>query len=167
MAKIGFNFDGTVEDLTKNDFDRTPLPDGEYLATIQDADYRDNATGTGSYVMTEFEIIDGQHSGRKVWSNYNVQHQNTQAQDIGQQQFAKLCLATLGKPSCADTDELIGRQVVIGVARDKKDETRNRVKYANSADKPLAPVAQAAAVQSTQTVSAASSVAKSTKPWQK
>lgn len=159
MAKLGFEYAGDTEDLNKNDFDRKPLPDGEYMVDIQNSDYRDNATGTGSYVMVEFQVIDGEHASRKLWANYNIIHTNEQAQEIGQQQFAKLCLATLGKPSCADTDDLIGRQIIVGVGLDKKDPTRNRVKYTNAiaTSAPAAPARPAAAAR----------VEKAANPWKK
>lgn len=158
MANINFEFNGTEQDLNKNDFDRSPLPDGKYLAQITGSDFRGNSSGTGSYVMVEFEVIDGAHNGRKVWANYNIKHTNQQAQEIGQQQFAKLCLATLGKPSCNDTDDLLNRQVVLGVGLDKKDESRNRVKWTESAQ--AAPVLAPAH-------SAAPSLAKPANPWEK
>lgn len=160
MAKLDFQFAGDTEDLTKNDFDRKPLPDGEYMVDIQNSDYRDNQTGTGSYVMVEFQVIDGEHAGRKLWANYNIIHTNEQAQEIGQQQFAKLCLATLGKPSCSDTDDLIGRQLIVGVGLDKKDPTRNRVKYTNA-------VASATPAAPARPAPAAARVEKAANPWKK
>jgi hypothetical protein len=129
MAKIGFNYEGDAEELNSNDFDRTPLPEGKYIVEILDSDYRDTKTGNGSYVMVEFGVLDPQFTGRKLWANYNIVHSNEKAQEIGQQQFAKLCLAALGKPSCTDTDELIGRQVALGVGFEKNDPSRNRVKW--------------------------------------
>lgn len=160
MAKLDFQYAGDEQELNKNDFDRKPLPDGEYLVDIVNSDYRDNSTGTGSYVMVEFQVNDGEHTGRKLWANYNIIHTNEQAQEIGQQQFAKLCLATLGKPGCSDTDDLIGRNLIVGVGLDKKDPTRNRVKYTNpaAASAPAAPARPA---------SAAPRVEKAANPWKK
>lgn len=159
MARIDFQFSGDDSQLKSNDFDRQPLPDGKYMVEVADADYRDNSTGTGSYVMVEFNVIDGEFSGRKLWSNLNIIHANEQAQEIGQQQMAKLCLATLGKPSCTDTDELIGRQLVVGVGLDKKDPSRNRIKWFESVQQTTsAPAAR---------TTAAPSVAKSANPWKK
>jgi hypothetical protein len=143
MAKLGFNYGGDVEELNSNDFDRKPLPDGEYDATITDADYRETKLGTGYYVSVEYLITGGEYADRKVWANYNLVNSSPKAQEIGEQQFAKLCLATLGKPSCGDTDELIGCSLVIGVGLEKNDPTRNRVKY-TSALKTIAAPARAA-----------------------
>lgn len=162
MAKLGFEYAGATEELNKNDFDRTPLPDGKYFAEITDSDYRDAKNGNGSYVMVEFRVIDGEYADRKVWSNYNIINSNEQAQEIGQQQFAKLCLATLGRPSCDDTDHLIGRQLAIGVGLDKKDPSRNRVKWTEAVQQTTsAPAARPAAAP------AAARVEKAANPWKK
>lgn len=156
MAKLGFEYSGDSESLNDNSFDRQPLPEGEYLVSIIDSDYKQTKNGNGWYVAITFEVSDGEHQGRYVWANYNIQHTNAQAQEIGEQQFAKLCLATLGKPSCGDTDDLLGKSCVIGVGFEKNDPSRNRVKYANPIN---------TTVGSAPGVAAAPAAAK--KPWQK
>jgi hypothetical protein len=158
MAKLGFQYTGDENALNDNGFDRAPLPDGEYDVVINDSDYKQTKNGNGYYVSVEFEVIDGEHAGRKVWANYNLVNPNAQAQEIGEQQFAKLCLATLGKLSCNDTDELIDKTCTIGVGLEKNDPTRNRVKYANPTGTVKAPAARPAA---------APAAGGDRKPWQK
>ena len=155
MAKLGFEYSGDAESLNEVSFDRQPLPEGEYLVNIMDSDYKATKSGTGHYVSVQFEVTDGPHEGRYLWANYNIDSPSAQAQEIGEQQFARLCLAVLGKPSCSDTDLLLGKRCVVGVGFEKNDPSRNRVKYANPADAgATAPAA-----------SAAPAAAK--KPWQK
>lgn len=161
MATLNFHFSGDESALQDNSFDRAPLPDGEYNVVINDADYRQTKNGNGYYVSVEFEVYEGEHDGRKLWANYNLVNPNPQAQEIGEQQFAKLCLAALGKLSCSDTEELIGKAVTVGVGLEKNDPTRNRVKYANPTGTVKAPSAKPAPAA----VSAA--VGASKKPWQK
>jgi hypothetical protein len=163
MAKLGFNYSGDTEELNSNDFDRSPLPEGKYNVEILDSDYRDTKTGTGSYVMVEFSVLDPEYAGKKIWANYNIVNSNPKAQEIGEQQFAKLCLAALGKPSCSDTDELIGRQVAVGVGFEKNDPSRNRVKWSEAVQQTTSAPAPRAAAAPT----AAPSVAKPANPWQK
>lgn len=158
MAKLGFQYTGDESSLNDNSFDRQPLPDGEYNVVINDADYKQTKNGNGYYVSVEFEVYEGEHSSRRVWSNYNLVNPNPQAQEIGEQQFAKLCLAALGKLSCSDTDELIGKTVTVGVGLEKNDPTRNRVKYANPTGTVKAPAARLAA---------APAAGGDRKPWQK
>jgi hypothetical protein len=158
MAKLGFQYSGDEAELNSNDFDRAPLPEGKYPVEILDADYRDAKSGNGSYVMVEFSVLTPEFIGRKIWANYNIVNTNPKAQEIGEQQFAKLCMAAMGKPSCEDTDELINRQVVLGLGFEKNDPTRNRVKWAEPAGSTsVAP----------QRISAAPSVAKKATPWAK
>lgn len=159
MARIDFSFQGDDSQLNSNDFDRQPLPDGKYMVEIADSDYRDNSTGTGSYVMVEFNVLDAEYAGRKLWSNLNIIHTNEKAQEIGQQQMAKLCLAALGKPACSDTDELIGRQLAVGVGLDKKDPSRNRIKWFEPVQQTTSAPAARPAV--------APAVAKKANPWGK
>ena len=156
MAKLNFAFSGDETALQDNSFDRQPLPDGEYNVVINDADYKQTKNGNGWYVSVEFLVYEGEHKDRKLWSNYNLVNPNPQAQEIGEQQFAKLCLAALGKLSCSDTDELIGKAVTVGVGLEKNDPTRNRVKYANAIGTVKAPTAKAAAP-----------VQAAKKPWEK
>lgn len=155
MAKLGFEYSGDADTLNDNSFDRQPLPEGEYPVSIIDSDYKTTKSGNGHYVAIQFEVDDGEHQGRYLWSNYNIDNPNPQAQEIGEQQFAKLCLATLGKPSCGDTDDLIGKRCVVGVGFEKNDATRNRVKYANPLAGGFTAPAQATAP------------AAGKKPWQK
>ena len=161
MAKLNFAFSGDESALSDNSFDRQPLPDGEYNVVINDADYKETKNGNGYYVSVEFEVYEGEHSSRRVWSNYSLVNSNPKAQEIGEQQFAKLCLAALGKLSCSDTDELIGKTVTIGVGLEKNDPTRNRVKYANAIGTVKAPSARPAPAAAHAAVDAAK------KPWQK
>ena len=161
MAKLDFAFSGDETALQDNSFDRQPLPDGEYNVVINDADYRQTKNGNGFYVSVEFQVYEGEHESRKLWSNYNLVNPNPQAQEIGEQQFAKLCLAALGKLSCSDTDELIGKTVTVGVGLEKNDPTRNRVKYANAIGTVKAPSALASAANER------ADMAPAKKPWQK
>lgn len=159
MAKLGFQYTGDEAALNDNGFDRAPLPDGEYDVVINDADYRQTKNGNGYYVSVEFQVIDGEHAGRKLWSNYNLVNPNAQAQEIGEQQFAKLCLATLGKLSCSDTDELLDKTCTVGVGLEKNDPTRNRVKYANPTGTVKAPTKAAEKLRA--------DMAPAKKPWEK
>jgi hypothetical protein len=161
MASLNFQYTGDESTLNDNSFDRAPLPDGEYNVVINDADYRETKNGNGYYVSVEFQVYEGEHDGRKLWANYNLVNPNPKAQEIGEQQFAKLCLAALGKLSCSDTDELIAKAVTVGVGLEKNDPTRNRIKYANPIGTVKAPTAKPAPAAASAAVGAAK------KPWQK
>lgn len=44
-----------------------PLPEGKYEAVISDSDVKSTRNGSGRYVQLEFEVVSGEHKGRRVW----------------------------------------------------------------------------------------------------
>jgi hypothetical protein len=70
-----------------------PLPAGVYLAHIVESDVQPLKSGNGEGLKLTFEIIDGQHKGRKVWENLNIRHSSEDTQRIAQSQLSALCHA--------------------------------------------------------------------------
>jgi hypothetical protein len=70
-----------------------PLPAGVYLAHIVESDVQPLKSGNGEGLKLTFEIIDGQHKGRKVWENLNIRHTSEDTQRIAQSQLSALCHA--------------------------------------------------------------------------
>jgi hypothetical protein len=70
-----------------------PLPAGVYLAHIVESDVQPLKSGNGEGLKLTFEIIDGQHKGRKVYENLNIRHSNEDTQRIAQSQLSALCHA--------------------------------------------------------------------------
>jgi hypothetical protein len=70
-----------------------PLPAGVYLAHIVESDVQALKSGNGEGLKLTFEVIDGQHKGRKVWENLNIRHTNEDTQRIAQSQLSALCHA--------------------------------------------------------------------------
>jgi hypothetical protein len=69
------------------------LPDGVYKLAIEKASYEPNKKGTGSLVKIT-SVVDGdEFSGRRVWLNLNIRHENEKAQTIGRAQFKQLLTA--------------------------------------------------------------------------
>jgi hypothetical protein len=151
----GFDADAYEE---KPEFDNSPLPDGDYYAEIEKAEVKQTANGKGVGCNTTLSILghvaDKSQKGRKLFAWFTLQHENDQAQQIGQREFHALRLA-VGKPTAMDTDELIGANLVVRVGLDKKDKERNVVKKYMALDgydaseatppKPAAPTQSAAA----------------------
>ncbi|MEM1354331.1 MAG: DUF669 domain-containing protein [Planctomycetota bacterium] len=82
-----------------------PLPAGKYPAMVVESDVKQAKSGQGHYAKLVWEITDGEYQGRKVYGNYNIQHANPKAQEIGQREFAAACRAC-GKMMVQDTEEL-------------------------------------------------------------
>jgi hypothetical protein len=70
-----------------------PLPAGVYLAHIVESDVQPLKSGNGEGLKLTFEIIDGQHKGRKVYENLNIRHTSEDTQRIAQSQLSALCHA--------------------------------------------------------------------------
>lgn len=138
------DFDSIDENAGLGNFE--PLPAGSYTVEIGGAEVRENKSGTGSYLALQFDVIDGEHTGRKLWENLTVTHTNEIAQNIGRAQIKRLC-KELGVNGISDSSELRGRQLVLKIAVAKKRDgsgLENKVSgYAGLAPaKPSAPPAQ-------------------------
>ncbi|UYM14281.1 DUF669 domain-containing protein [Endozoicomonas euniceicola] len=101
MAGLGF---------TANEYNPAqgfePLPNGEYIAMISEAELKNTKAGTGQYIKFVWTVMDGEYSGRKVWSNHNIVNPNQTAQKIGREEISAIAHA-IGRPDVNDTDHMI------------------------------------------------------------
>lgn len=129
---IDFN---QVED--KQDFEL--LPNGEYVAVVQEAELRDTRAG-GEGINVKLEIVEGQYKGRYVFDWINIKNSNPDCVKWGLESLKQLVVA-----ACIDTSrpftevsELNGKVVCIRVGVQKgKDgyDDSNKVKSYKSAVK--------------------------------
>jgi len=104
MAKFGFDTD----DYNPSDRDFEVMPKGEYTLKGTEAEEKQTSKGDGSYISCVFEVTKGEHTGRKVWMNFNINNLSDKAEKIGREHivgWARAC----GKPNAQDTDELLER----------------------------------------------------------
>lgn len=169
MSDLNMN----VEEEAKGMHDSTPIPEGEYDVICTEASLDENKASKGSHVSATMQVIEGEHSGRMFWVNYNVQNENSVAERIGRSELAALCQAIgLTKPD--DTADLLNKpfKVKLGFEKNKDLDannkpmppTKNKVKAYMSSDAPSAPKEEAKPAPK-----AAPSAAKplGSKPWQK
>ena len=90
----------------------TVLPAGDYVGAILSSEVKWTKSGSGKYINFTIEIIDGPHSGRRVWDLINLWNPNPKAAQIAQRTLASICAAT-GIPAPSDTSEL--HNIPIGV----------------------------------------------------
>ena len=121
MASL--NFDANSVDITSRD----PIPAGIYEALICDSEVRPTRSGNGKGINLTFEILSGPHKGRKVFAWINFQHPKAEAQRIGQEELARICKA-VGVGKLDDTAQLHNLPMMITVAIDKDDQSRNVIK---------------------------------------
>lgn len=151
-----FSYEVGEEVQQKRSFD--VLPKGKYRAIINNTSIKPTKAGTGEYLAVTFQIIEGDHSGRRIWQNLNLSNPNKMAEDIARQELNAIC-AAVGIASgtrLQQTEEIHDIPLVIDVGLDSKDETRNRI-YGYEPDGVVAakPKAKAAAASSGK------------KPWEK
>lgn len=147
--------------------ERQPLPEGTYKAVITDSEMRATRAGTGHYLNFTWEITSGEHKGRKVWANYNVDNPNEKAVEIAKRDLASVCTA-MGKDGFADSQDLHFHEIEVLV---KVREASNGYPASNeirgySAPAPAAPAPAAAAPAAPAAEAAPAPLAeKTTPPW--
>jgi Protein of unknown function (DUF669) len=103
MAQLGITFTADPN-APKTTFDT--IPAGEYVAQIVESEIKTTGQhGTGLMASLTWEIMEGQHKGRKFWYNINYKNDSEKAQRIGQGQLNDLQVA-LGVPAIDDTNQL-------------------------------------------------------------
>ena len=112
------------------------LPEGEYVVVITESEQKANKAGTGFYIKTTFQVLDGEHKGRLLWGQYNLSHQNADAVKIAKRELADICLA-VNVPRPKSTGELHNLPLKIKVKveerKDSPGEYQNRIKKYMSA----------------------------------
>jgi hypothetical protein len=69
------------------------LPAGAYDVAATNAEVKETKNGTGKYIQVEFKVKSGEHEGRKLWTNFNVENSNPQAVTIGLGQLKAFLIA--------------------------------------------------------------------------
>lgn len=145
MAKIDYN--ATEADPNAADFD--PIPQGTYLAACVASEEKQAKSGQGLYFEFEFEVIEGEHKGRRLWDRINHKHSNDTAQSLGRSKLSQLC-HSVNVLQPKDTVELhnipLGIEVVVKDREDKPGTMTNEIKkYVSKADAKTGSTPAAAA----------------------
>lgn len=172
MAKFGFDVSDVSPDTGAAGGSYDPIPEGEYWLKALDAEEKATSAGTGSYIKVKFEVVKGEHAGRLLWQNFNVNNPSAKAQQIGRQQLVAWA-AACGKPDADDTDKLLEKPFRADVIVEKgtggyKDSNRIRAflfdnggASAPAAPKAAAPKAAAPAAKA----AAPAPASKTANPW--
>ena len=118
MATLsGFNAN-TVEPSTEY----SAIPAGKYLAVITNSEMKPTRNNTGRYLELTFEVIEGDHKGRKVWARLNLENVNVLAVQIARGELSAICRA-VGIMTPNDSAELHNLPLLITVKQKKRDDT--------------------------------------------
>lgn len=157
MAQFQFNAN-EVPEVAPRSFG--PLPAGSYDMVITKSDIKPTKAGTGHYIELEMQVVDGEHSGRRLWERLNIDNPNKQAEDIAKAALGALCQA-IGVIDMEDTDQLHDTPFVAHVEIDRKEPDRNRIVGYSAANGAPAPAVKAAPTAPAKSAKSASM------PWQK
>ena len=102
--------------------DFEPIPAGQYSAVIVESEVKPTRNGTGNYLQLTFEIIDGPHKGRLLWSRLNLDNPNATAVKIARAELSAICRA-VGVMAPNDSVELHDLPLVISVKCRKRSDT--------------------------------------------
>jgi hypothetical protein len=155
--------------------DRGPmslLPSGLYIAHIIEGSVVPAKSGRGLVANLMWEILDGPHERRRVWSRVNVENENETAQEIGQR-FMGMLQTALGIEGLVDSTDVFLFQAVeinVGVekSRDPQYPDRNMVKSIRpvpGVSRAAAPAARLASPASTARPASVTQPAR--RPWEK
>src|SRR5690349_10104359 len=126
MASLSGFDANTVEPMKA----RNPLPAGNYKAAITASEQKPNAKNNGTYIALEFSVLEGEHKGRKVFVNLNLNNPSKQAVEIARSELSAICRAT-GVMTPQDTAELHNKPLWLEVKLEKRKdngELSNRAK---------------------------------------
>lgn len=113
MAVLGSKFNAHDHDTEQRDYEE--LPNGVYALEIEASDVAPTKAGTGTILKTTSVVLEPEDfKGRKLFTNYNIENPNSQAQEIGQRQFASLCRA-IGITEVEDSEQLHFHRYVVKV----------------------------------------------------
>lgn len=121
------NFDAsTVEPSDSYDL----VPAGWYQAIIVESEQVATKAGTGSYLKLRFDIIDGEHSGRVLFDNLNLDNPNQIAVEIAYKALSAICRAVgVMKPESSSDLHDIPLMIKVGIQPAKGEyEASNRIK---------------------------------------
>jgi hypothetical protein len=149
MADLGGVFDAdSVEPMG----DRSPIPAGDYRAVCVKSQWKPTSTG-GQMLEFTWQILEGPHARRMVWSKLNLQNANAKAVEIARSELSAICKA-VGVTKLTDSMQAHDIPVVLSVGIQPPQngyDASNSVKgyksvRAASESKPAAPVHATASV---------------------
>lgn len=108
--------------------DFEPISPGKYPVLIEAAECKQTKAGNGFYLKLTLSVLDGQHKGRKVWDNINIENPSAQCVEIGLKTLAALGQA-IGIPKLKDESQLLNQ---VAIAHVKVKDGQNSVRTYSS-----------------------------------
>jgi hypothetical protein len=96
-----------------------PIPAGKYLAVIADSELKPTKSESGNYLELRFQVIDGEHKDRLLWSRLNLENANATAVKMARAELSAICRA-VGVMAPKDSIELHDLPLMITVAHKQR-----------------------------------------------
>jgi hypothetical protein len=112
------NFDANQVEPTSG---KDPIPAGKYVAAIAVSELKPTKNGNGQYLELEYQVLEGEHKGRKVWSRHNLHHPNAQTVQIARGELSAICRA-VGVMAPKDSAELHNLPLTVTVKVKKRED---------------------------------------------
>ena len=133
---------------TVKDDEYEKIPDGHYRLMVDNSEYKHLKSGKGRGLSLRFVVLDGPHKGRKLFANFNIEHENPVAANIGKAELKRL-LAAIGHTDKIqyenDLHRIVANKVVYGdVVTDGAYQNVKNFSNPNAQAAPSRPAAQAA-----------------------
>jgi Protein of unknown function (DUF669) len=100
---------------------KEPVPAGKYVAAITNSEMKPTKNGAGQYLELEYQILDGEHKGRKLWSRHTLQHTSAQTVQIARGELSAVCRA-IGVMQPKDSAELHNLPMTVTVKLKKRED---------------------------------------------
>ncbi len=115
MSKLNFNTQDHIPAAALG-----LIPSGIYRAAIVDSMTRRVRSGDGRFLQLAFQITEGEHKDRVIWSRLHLQSSNATTVRIAEAELAAICRA-VGKHDVKDSTELHGIGLCIDVGTRVRD----------------------------------------------
>ena len=116
MAQLNFD----ASQVQPNTGTPDPIPSGWYPMVIKNSEMKPTKDQQGAYLKLEFEVIDGEYRGRKVWDRLNLQNKNPVAVEIAYGSLSAICHAA-GIIQVQDSQQLHGIPIEVKVRLKEAD----------------------------------------------
>jgi hypothetical protein len=107
------------------------LPNGEYTVIVDSAVIKETKDGQGEFINMKLKVTEGNHSGRFLFTMFNIKNKNPEAVKIGMGSLKTFCkVSGRGDKPLTDVNDLVGH-IAVAVVKTKTDDygEKNAVSY--------------------------------------
>lgn len=101
--------------------DFTPLPKGDYLAIGQESEWKDTKKGDGQHLDFKWQVLEGEHKGRILFSLLNLRNPNATAVKMANGELSGICRA-VGVMRPSSSSELLNKPLVLSVDIEERND---------------------------------------------